>query len=97
MTQPIDKGNEVRREGALATQEKYDDYMSKNKSPYDDQNGPGSDGTIEGKRVRKPNLDGGYVGSVPVVERNDDTRHPDTKIWVRRDRKPDDYLHTGNG
>lgn len=90
----ITRQDEVRREGGKALQhsvpgEKAIQY---------------SKGQSYTKNAETPQMDGpaacpdaGYVGGVGELERNDDTRHPTSKIWVRRDRKPNAYLHTGNG
>lgn len=86
--------DEIRREGAKATALPYKDAASKTAGSYDRMFGNGQDGQIASPTGR---TDGGYIGANPELERNNDVRHPSTKIWVRRDRKPDAYLHTGNG
>lgn len=91
--------DELRRDGAHARKEEFDGKAyAPAKAGYRAQNGPDQDGSIENKaRDRKAGPTGGYVGDVPALERNNDTRHPSSKIWVRRDRKPNEYLHSGNG
>lgn len=93
--QPIDSPNETRVDGARAKREAYSSgNESKGSAPMDRMYGSGEDGQVTSPTGK---VSGGYVGAVGELERNNDVRHPSSKIWVRRDRKPDDYLHTGNG
>lgn len=89
------KSDEIRRDGAKAIKQEFTPVVSRPGSRG--QDGPGVDGGVEGKgHSISPDMYG-YAGMPEELERNDDTRHPDSKIWVRRDRKPNAYLHTGNG
>ena len=98
--QPIDsRDGEVRREGATAIQHKFNDPNSKGNDGFDRMFAPGRDttpGDLSGGN-NTPQGPNGYAGAIEELERNDDTRHPSSKIWVRRDRKPNAYLHSGNG
>lgn len=93
--QRTDGPNETRVDGGSARREQFaaNNFQSKNHG----QEGPGVDGGVEGSGNKIDPKMLGYTGPVGELERNDDTRHPSSKIWVRRDRKPDAYLHTGGG
>lgn len=83
--------DETRREGAKATRLHYSDALAHSKGQSY------AKGAHESQSGTPVDPNAGYVAGVGELERNDDTRHPTAKTWVRRDRKPNAYLHTGGG